>query len=799
MNSNIELLINEIDFSNSSVKSVIETILIENKVQFTWNDFIEAKEKFTELLLNWLSDKNIDNCLKTLIRSSNEGKSNVKLILGSGNGFPNKIKPSDFVSKSKEKRTEIITKLIMWQSNNVIFSLYKEIFNFHYLDEDKAISDDYDFLTFKLLTPEAKKNVALFHYKKFLWKKNPELIYKSESEQNTFIDSKITKLLKNLRKIRFNSNDYLEVLINYWLPREIRMMWEANIVNFSAEAERLKSSIKKIDYDDVNTIVHLMDEDDSNYDSNLNKYVFGELISSEELLVTLDETKSINNNKLENSKKPTLPYNPMLNDVKVLDRVAKLWEKQFIEIFEWFYWKIARKLIKEYWWILPKEFSTNTVIKSTLNYEEKEWEKWLLFKGSWLSWWSENNSWYDEKIHNIWIIMKSLIKDMKIYKKETLLDLDLDGIKKPLSWHVEHKSFFRENKYFEAGSLSYFKNDENEELIQFSISDELKMTDITYLIVQIWHFLKSWKIINREELYSKIFKEYTFDQNKSEKVHDISIFKDQYQKLFEHVIWPLSKEWRKSWVKPLSTLLAWSAWTWKSQFMINLLLKDKFELSSKKITLDAIAIWLSVNELLHVINNDKTVFNDIAEKTNLPVVVVIEDIDTPMREWKQQWWDPFSQGLTTLMTWLWSINVTFVSSTNHRRDFSPRLIRPWRFENIIAFPLPFNEEILDNLISIHSKINKLTKKQTDIVKSYIPKMEYFSTSYVAKFIEAIASRKLFKKQFDSSSDISVDEIDDIFRDIVIPLNDIIKDEKDLWLRTQSLKEKTIKSTIWFKK
>jgi len=789
--------------------SIIALLNLDKKLPTPWVlDREDIKNQLRTILLE-TSDKAewFSNYLKSIISIQSVWKTHPEKKI-----FSNlTVTPELFKGEGPKKQYEAIKKLLSNLEPDERTKVYTKMVDFTLQDKDQEYLSINKYNEFLWYTKESQKKIASYRFKIKVLENNPEIQFKSEKEQNEFIEKQKNNALGLIWNVRDFHSDVIEDLTHSGLPLEIAMLWSAYFQTDKKWLDRIKSDIMSLwDKEELDEISMLFDIIPSDEWDACKIALFSASLEEDEYtekslkVIDIDKEKFSYKEYVKDKEwvkdkelveRPSLPINPVLFDAKISQWVIGFWEKEFKELFSGFYMSIVKKITDKLDVKAPDSFDLVSVNAKEMDKNQEAWKKLysFLLNRRW-------NGWeYKEKLKDLWVIMKDLVSDLRLFEPGMLYSYKRSWFKKPLQWRNKYDWFFQDKWGFWHANLCYFQNEKNENSFQLAVSDELWMTDITYLIIQMSHYLSHWTILNKHQLYQLIFREYIKDQNKWEAVHDITIFKEQYEKLIEKVVYPLSTEWRNDWVEPESTLLAWSAGTWKSQCLLNLLLKDSFEFEWKSYDINAMVISLQVWELLYVMNKDKSMMNSIVQKTNLPLVIIVEDIDTYMQEWRSSWWDPFSQALTTLMTWVWSDKIKLLCSTNHWRQFSPRLIRPDRIENIVTFSLPLSPKITNSVIEFHAKENKLLPFEISLIKEFIPKMKYFSTSYITKFVKLVAAKKAFYGSIKKKKKIDKELVTEIFNAIPIPLKEIQNNEKDLQLREENLKDKNKSSrTIWYK-
>ncbi|MFB0964342.1 MAG: AAA family ATPase, partial [Patescibacteria group bacterium] len=195
--------------------------------------------------------------------------------------------------------------------------------------------------------------------------------------------------------------------------------------------------------------------------------------------------------------------------------------------------------------------------------------------------------------------------------------------------------------------------------------------------------------------------------------------------------------------------------------------------------------------------------SDIHENTKLPIVLVVEDIDTLINEEGGKS-DIVTQMMTNFLEGVGSMPVTVITSSNYPERLSDRLIRPHRFDRIVPFDLPLPEKVVRQAFADHVVRNGLDKAFADagldmesVVNEYVPKMKDFTTSHVGSFIEAIRHNYEFEKQFNPDYRISADSIRTEFSTILVSTDDIRMRQDAITKWRQKLLERDGKPKMGF--
>jgi SpoVK/Ycf46/Vps4 family AAA+-type ATPase len=132
-----------------------------------------------------------------------------------------------------------------------------------------------------------------------------------------------------------------------------------------------------------------------------------------------------------------------------------------------------------------------------------------------------------------------------------------------------------------------------------------------------------------------------------------------------------------------------------------LLNKKSFEYKGKNFTINANIVPLNVTHLIDYLKEDfstvKQRINTIRINTGLPIVIVLEDIDTMLER------DPlYDQLLTTFFEGIGAIDGSYIlATTNHPDKISLRLLRQNRFSKVISYELIKDIEEVKHYLDIH--------------------------------------------------------------------------------------------------
>jgi hypothetical protein len=476
--------------------------------------------------------------------------------------------------------------------------------------------------------------------------------------------------------------------------------------------------------------------------------------------------------------------NWFLYDIGVTDWFKVFWEDKTRYLFWKYFWKIIEDINS--WHDLDSKLPEFYNIFSFRLKKEAADLKWKSDSDSLtdihqhIIEWDIPKDWDEAWLEEIWNFMKDLITDINLnsfpYK-------EFKHPVKTIEWRTVFRWYFSWVKDFENPHIILLKwRDENVRKLRFACDYGQDM--FIYFILQISHYLKHKKFINKKQLYTLIYRNYNLLTVENQKVYDIKMFEEQYENLIENVIWPLSNEYiAEHWAPWVArnTLLVGLYGTWKSQILFNLLKNKTFKHWDMELHLNANTININIFELIELIQKDISVFkkrlSDIHDNTKLPIILVIEDIETIVNEQgvESDW---VTQALTTFFEWLWSMPITMVASTNYPERLPNRLIRPKRLENIIKFDIPLPLNVIDSTLRVHIESNLKEIFETSwidtevFISKYIPLLNNFTTSHIADFISKIKDKYRFMVKKNKDSKLTDEIMKTIFDDMLVPKKDI---------------------------
>lgn len=529
----------------------------------------------------------------------------------------------------------------------------------------------------------------------------------------------------------------------------------------------------------------------------------------------IDESKELNfwTKKFNISISWFLPFSYKFTENTFNWMNAFLSYREAKELYSDKFLNMWKSLVDLFWWTIPSEawlvdfwlsvLQTQSSRNSLYNWEiDKEWEQAFFSRISF----DFNNLSETEKNMLVTFLSKELFsldfneRNLSLSLPSLSLDTKEDGEDISISW------FFQENKWLEYSNLLFLKwNTSSKNKLIINISD-FDIDRYIFTIVQISYFLKYKKFLNSKMLYANIYHLYNLSYIEWSEIFDISIFENQYEEFIKSVIaWSSIEYWSR--FKPSHTILLWTQWTWKSQFILNLIKNKKFTHKWTDFNLNAIVfpidlIWLDSMIKWWDSSYIKNRIREVQKNTWLPIIVVIEDICTLIEE-NEDTWDSnlLSQSLTTLFEWMWSLNnLTVISTTNYPEKLPPRLTRKWRFETLIPFmPLSDIKEI-KWIFDFHiDRINIRKYLPKNFLEMYSSKFIWTTPSHIADFLSKINREIEFIKVINNSSSYKISEKDIcwIFEKLNFSINTIEDRRKQMEEWLSNLRDKNWKWKIWF--
>ncbi len=381
---------------------------------------------------------------------------------------------------------------------------------------------------------------------------------------------------------------------------------------------------------------------------------------------------------------------------------------------------------------------------------------------------------------------------------------------KTVAGRQTYVGYFTDAKDFENTSLLLLKPSEKGGQTRVRISTDAPQDQFLYLLAQTSRFVSKGDFIDPKQLWTLIYRTYNRLATENVTIFDITVFEEQYRQLVRDVIWPLSREYVEKYGKAgraHHTALVGLYGTGKSQFLLSLLANKEFQFEGQTLHLNANTVNIGLTDFVDILTKNtsdyKKRLSDIHENTGLPIVLIVEDIDTLINEEGGKS-DIVTQMMTNFLEGVGSMPVTVITSSNYPERLSDRLIRPHRFDRIVPFDLPLPEKVVRQAFADHVARNGLDKTFADagldmesVVNEYVPKMKDFTTSHVGSFIEAIRHNYEFERQFNPDYRISADSIRTEFNTILVSTDDIRMRQEAITKWRQKLLERDGKPTMGF--
>ncbi len=353
-----------------------------------------------------------------------------------------------------------------------------------------------------------------------------------------------------------------------------------------------------------------------------------------------------------------------------------------------------------------------------------------------------------------------------------------------------YSGYFSGSKWYENTHIIDIQPQDKNGKRVLRFATELGQDTTLFVIIQTSYFLKHKKLLPAHIVWREIYEMYNRLSLDGVERFDPSSMKEQYDTMVQKVIWPLSAEHKKKkgviW-KPHNMLLYWVYGTGKSQLLTHLIAERKYVLrNGEEIHLEAnvINIWIMefTDLLVKSISGFRKRLSDIHENTWRPIILVIEDIDTIIKEqWLES--DPVSQAMTTLFEWVWSLPITVIASTNNPEILPQRHLRPNRIDTLVSFPYPIEEPLLRSILQVHWEKKWLHKMIWDVLdlaqveSSILERIKHYTASHISALCRGIYEALEFEdiKQLWASWiwNVIKKEIDDC----LVPLSDMQEREK----------------------
>lgn len=393
-----------------------------------------------------------------------------------------------------------------------------------------------------------------------------------------------------------------------------------------------------------------------------------------------------------------------------IETAVKLWG---VEKAKYIFWDYFRESIEESGLggsITMPEFYNLCVFRLKVN-EDAEWnKKKLIDLGQHIFEWNIDESFTNEQFTKLAAGLKTVVSDFKGSGTPKKFEHPVHTS----MWSKNYSWYFSGSKWFENTHLVEITPTEKKGQRVLRFATEMWQDELLFITTQISYFLKNGKVLETRELWREIYGVYNKLSLEGTEIFPSSTMKEQYDTLVKKVVWPLSKEHKEKkgriW-KSHNSVLYWVYGTGKSQLLTHLISESKYELPNwEKINLEAVVINISVMEFADLLVKSSSEFrkrlSDIHENTWKPIILVIEDIDTIIKEEGMQS-DPISQAMTTMFEWVGSLPLTVITSTNNPEILPQRHLRPNRFDVPIWFNYPLSPELLWSILKVHLERNGL--------------------------------------------------------------------------------------------
>ncbi len=470
-------------------------------------------------------------------------------------------------------------------------------------------------------------------------------------------------------------------------------------------------------------------------------------------------------------------FNPLVYDLNL-----ELWTKifslaRFKEIYQQFFFQVVSNIISQTWGKLPSYNHLNTVLAGQIKKECAEAEREKQFYQYTIEWDIPEDIWKTElkEIVAMYNEHEDTLNPNSTPHNELFQHpiKTLPGIQK-FFWH------FRNGwTDFSSESIIIIEDQKTDQRKLRITLNDLDQDQYTYIISQISFFIENKSFINKQQLFYNIYNNYNQEVYKNDTDYDISIFEEQYSRFMQNIIIPLSREWADLGLKAQNMLLAGIYGGWKSKFLLSLLKRKEFQINDKTFNLNANVIPIDLQTFKAMLwapfGGLKTKLDSIYQNTKLPIILVVEDIDTLIYEKKHNTNDEIAQAMTLLLEWIWSIPVTIVTTANEPSKLSERLIRPNRIYEIVEFYLPTTEQKY-KLLDTH--LNEKWISISDDLRDKLMKTKVFekwTASHIWNFCAQLRSKeKMEHIIWNTDYKLNEEEILHIANNVNISSSDIEK-------------------------
>lgn len=181
--------------------------------------------------------------------------------------------------------------------------------------------------------------------------------------------------------------------------------------------------------------------------------------------------------------------------------------------------------------------------------------------------------------------------------------------------------------------------------------------------------------------------------------------------------------------------------------------------------------------------------SDIHENTWIPIILIIEDIDTLLTGEKGTQSDPLSQALTTFFEGVGSLPLTVITSTNNPEVIPERHLRPNRLDLPVGFQYPLDPGVLVSMLRRH--LQRIDIEALRIEGGLLEKVVEIARSKILKFtpshIESFCRNLYGELEFLDVNTLSERDLQKITQrtlvSVIVPVKDMTKREESMqkWL------------------
>ena len=503
-----------------------------------------------------------------------------------------------------------------------------------------------------------------------------------------------------------------------------------------------------------------------------------------------DETERLTGNYLdasdEKSEEKTDPRNGFINpnwflyDIEVETALKLWWQEKTKYIFgKYFYSWINQMWIKDV--IRLPDFYNFCIFRIKVDEDSEGNKKKLVDIGQHIFEWELPADFSQAQLASLTKNLRNVISDLCSSGEPKRF---VHPIQTTL-WVKKFTGYFSGSKGFENTHIIDIQpvNANGKRVLRFAT--EMGQDTVLFVMTQISSFLKSGKFLPTKDLWREVYMMYNQLSMEGVERFDPSSMKSQYDTLVQKVVWPLSKEYKdQKWSigKPHSSLFYGVYGTGKSQLLTHLLAERNYTLKNgKNIQLEANVINIGIMEfadlLVKSVSGFRKRLSDIHENTWYPIILVIEDIDTIVKEvWRDS--DPVSQAMTTLFEWVGSLPVTVIASTNNPEILPPRHLRPNRIDSLLGFPYPLEPWSLLPILQIHWErkwLKDCLKGVLDINEiewEILGKIKHFTPSHISALCQSIYEALEFEDLQSLGSNGVKKIIDSEIEQCLVPVDDM---------------------------